>query len=410
MKTDRLGGPRLYEPAPEPSHVRARFELDDGEDAALHRRAALRAGGRSSTRAISSMSSSPPASGSSRSPASSPPSGCSSWPRDRTAPLKSFLLTQIAGGRDREHLRRRGALAGPAASALTRRLDEARARRAPGGGDRRRRWRPGSTTAGRASTTTSTPAASAARCRTSSSSTRVRASCLPASGATGEIMRIVVTGRSTYFCPVCQERLRRRPRRKAKRRRAGEGEVTEPPPLPRGVRGRALVGSRRAGPAARVVIPPPETPGGVCVHGGGPGTRETDTLRPLANAPGGERHPAHRRQRLRAGGGRRRRPLARGARARLLHARSAGCRWSRAAVIYDLPVGRGQGPARGRRRGTRPARPRAAGCRSAGPSGPGPGRRSARCSGASARLAGAASATRRIGHGRRATRSPRSRR
>ncbi|MGA9634897.1 MAG: P1 family peptidase, partial [Solirubrobacterales bacterium] len=33
-----------------------------------------------------------------------------------------------------------------------------------------------------------------------------------------------------------------------------------------------------------VVIPPAETRGGVCVHGGGPGTRETDTLRPLANA------------------------------------------------------------------------------------------------------------------------------
>src|SRR5690349_345218 len=30
MKTERLGGPRLYESAPEPRHVRARFELDDG--------------------------------------------------------------------------------------------------------------------------------------------------------------------------------------------------------------------------------------------------------------------------------------------------------------------------------------------------------------------------------------------
>src|SRR5882757_3483326 len=30
MKNERLGGPRLYEAAPEPSHVRARFELDDG--------------------------------------------------------------------------------------------------------------------------------------------------------------------------------------------------------------------------------------------------------------------------------------------------------------------------------------------------------------------------------------------
>ncbi len=32
----------------------------------------------------------------------------------------------------------------------------------------------------------------------------------------GEIVRIVVGGRSTYFCPSCQVRLRRRPRRRAK--------------------------------------------------------------------------------------------------------------------------------------------------------------------------------------------------
>src|SRR5919201_5425918 len=30
LMENRLGGPRLYESAPEPSHVRARFELDDG--------------------------------------------------------------------------------------------------------------------------------------------------------------------------------------------------------------------------------------------------------------------------------------------------------------------------------------------------------------------------------------------
>jgi formamidopyrimidine-DNA glycosylase len=30
----------------------------------------------------------------------------------------------------------------------------------------------------------------------------------------GVIQRIVVTGRSTYYCPGCQERLRRRPRRR----------------------------------------------------------------------------------------------------------------------------------------------------------------------------------------------------
>jgi formamidopyrimidine-DNA glycosylase len=35
-----------------------------------------------------------------------------------------------------------------------------------------------------------------------------------------EIRRIVVAGRSTYFCPSCQRRLRRRPRRRAARRRA----------------------------------------------------------------------------------------------------------------------------------------------------------------------------------------------
>jgi formamidopyrimidine-DNA glycosylase len=33
-----------------------------------------------------------------------------------------------------------------------------------------------------------------------------------------EIRRIVVAGRSTYFCPVCQRRLRRRPRRRQRRR------------------------------------------------------------------------------------------------------------------------------------------------------------------------------------------------
>ena len=33
-----------------------------------------------------------------------------------------------------------------------------------------------------------------------------------------------------------------------------------------------------------VVIPPPGTRGGVCIHGGGPGTRETDTLNPLSRS------------------------------------------------------------------------------------------------------------------------------
>jgi L-aminopeptidase/D-esterase-like protein len=59
--------------------------------------------------------------------------------------------------------------------------------------------------------------------------------------------------------------------------------VSEPRPLPGGF----AVGhwsDLAGGTGCTVVLAPPETRGGVCVHGGGPGTRETDTLRPLANA------------------------------------------------------------------------------------------------------------------------------
>ena len=72
-------------------------------------------------------------------------------------------------------------------------------------------------TAAPRSTTIATAAASGARCRTSSWSTRApgRSVC----AAAGAIERIVVGGRSTYFCPDCQVRLRRRrrPKRRAQR-------------------------------------------------------------------------------------------------------------------------------------------------------------------------------------------------
>jgi L-aminopeptidase/D-esterase-like protein len=58
--------------------------------------------------------------------------------------------------------------------------------------------------------------------------------------------------------------------------------VTEPP-LPDGF----SVGhwsDREARTGCTVVIPPPGTRGGVWVQGGGPGTRETDTLRPLSRS------------------------------------------------------------------------------------------------------------------------------
>jgi L-aminopeptidase/D-esterase-like protein len=63
----------------------------------------------------------------------------------------------------------------------------------------------------------------------------------------------------------------------------GRDEVSDPPPLPDGF----AVGhwsDPEGGTGCTVVLPPAETRAGVCVHGGGPGTRETDVLRPLANA------------------------------------------------------------------------------------------------------------------------------
>jgi formamidopyrimidine-DNA glycosylase len=45
----------------------------------------------------------------------------------------------------------------------------------------------------------------------------------PCHSCGGEIVRIVIGGRSTYFCPSCQVRLRRKPRRRALRPRAQRG-------------------------------------------------------------------------------------------------------------------------------------------------------------------------------------------
>ncbi|HEX2360223.1 MAG TPA: P1 family peptidase [Solirubrobacterales bacterium] len=78
------------------------------------------------------------------------------------------------------------------------------------------------------------------------------------------------------------------PTAKEARRRIPGGEergerVTEPVPLPAGF----MVG-HWSDPGAltgcSVVIPPPGSRGGVWVQGGGPGTRETDTLGPLARS------------------------------------------------------------------------------------------------------------------------------
>jgi L-aminopeptidase/D-esterase-like protein len=61
--------------------------------------------------------------------------------------------------------------------------------------------------------------------------------------------------------------------------------VTEPPPLPTGFRvGHWTDPDARTG--CTVVLPPPGTRGSVDVRGGGTGTRELETLSPLANAEG----------------------------------------------------------------------------------------------------------------------------
>ena len=123
----------------------------------------------------------------------------------RTRAAQVVPARPVARRRRRQHLRRRGALPRAPAPALAGRLDEARA---PAGAARRassRRWRPGSTHGG----------ASIDDYRDGRGEkggmqdeflvhTREGEPC-PNCG--GPISRIVVSGRSTYYCPTCQVRL-----------------------------------------------------------------------------------------------------------------------------------------------------------------------------------------------------------
>ena len=164
------------------------------------------------------------------------------------------------------------------------------------------------------------------------------------------ISRIVVSGRSTYFCPACQVRLRKRRKRKPKPRR----RCAEPLPPPPGF----AIGhwtAEAAPTGCTVILPPAGSRAGVDVRGGGPGTRETDIIGPLAN-------PQEATAVLFTGGS-----------AHGLAAADGVVRWCEehgrgyatpgglvplvpAAVIYDLTAGAGVGAARPRARATRPAR------------------------------------------------------
>jgi formamidopyrimidine-DNA glycosylase len=219
MKSERLGGPRLYESAPEPSHVRARFELDDGRtllftDVRRFGQAVILDAGDQLDDFFAARLGVEPLS------EELTAERLLELAKGRTAPLKSFLLTQSrvagigniyadealwrarlhplspAGSMKPEHAER---LVAGIVAALEAGLEH-------GGASiddyRDSRGEPGSMQ------------------EEFLVHTREGEDCPRADGV---IQRIVVTGRSTYFCPTCQERLRRRPRRKAKRpaRKAG---------------------------------------------------------------------------------------------------------------------------------------------------------------------------------------------
>ncbi len=221
METDRLGGPRLYESKPEPSHVRARFELDDGRtllftDVRRFGQAVVLDAGDQLDDFFAARLGVEPLSG------ELTPERLLALAADRTAPLKSFLLTQnrVAGigniyadealWRARLH---------PLSPAGSMKLEHA-VRLVDG--------IVGALQAGLDHGGASIDDYLDSRGERGSMQdeflvhTREGQPCLRPPEEHGPkpppvIQRIVVGGRSTYYCPNCQERLRRRPRRKARR-------------------------------------------------------------------------------------------------------------------------------------------------------------------------------------------------
>jgi formamidopyrimidine-DNA glycosylase len=222
MKSDRLGGERLYEPAPEPSHVRARFELDDGRillftDVRRFGQAVVLDAGDQLDDFFASRLGVEPLSG------DLTPERLLELAAGRKAPLKSFLLTQtrIAGigniYADEALWRARLHPLSPAGSL---KIEHA---------ERLVEGIVGALEAGLEHGGASIDDYLDVRGERGSMQeeflvhTREGEPCLRPpeehrNSPPPVIQRIVVTGRSTYFCPNCQERLRRRPRRKAGRR------------------------------------------------------------------------------------------------------------------------------------------------------------------------------------------------
>jgi formamidopyrimidine-DNA glycosylase len=221
METERFGGPRLYESSTEPRHVRARFSLDDGNellftDVRRFGQAVVLDEGDQLEDYFAERLGVEPLSD------ELTPTLLLELAEDRKAPLKSFLLTQSAvagiGNIYADEALWRARLH-PLSPAGSMKLEHAT------------RLVEGIVAALEAGLTyggASIDDYRDARGERGSMQdeflvhTREGEPCLRPASEHGEgpepvIQRIVVGGRSTYYCPNCQERLRRRPRRRARR-------------------------------------------------------------------------------------------------------------------------------------------------------------------------------------------------
>ena len=212
MEGARLGGPRLYESHPELRHLRARFELDDGRellftDIRRFGQAVLLQGEEETDAYLAARLGMEPLS------EELTPETLHRLASERKAPLKSFLLTQSgiagigniyadealwraelhplspAGSMKPEHCER-------LVDGIVEALEFALLHRGSSIDDYRDAW--GEKGGMQDEFLVHTREGEACR------------------RCDGEIRRIVVGGRSTYFCPGCQQRLRRRPRRRKK--------------------------------------------------------------------------------------------------------------------------------------------------------------------------------------------------
>ncbi len=237
MEIDRAGQPRLYEGDPGLRHLRARLTLDDGtevwfsdvrrfgtgilvDDADLPAYFAQRVGIEPLSDELTAEAIAQIAAG-------------------RIVPFKSFLLNQKGIAGIERILRGRGSASRRAASAFTGGFDPAGARRGPARRDRRN----AGTGAGERRFVNRRLVNAEGEKGSMQEEflvhTREGQDC-PRCGES--IRRIVIGGRSSYFCPACQRRLRRRPRRAARCAPAGGKAMIEPPA---GFRDRSLDGRRR---------------------------------------------------------------------------------------------------------------------------------------------------------------------